>query len=58
MKAKPQVDTQWQGSWAQQEQERPKVDRLSADFGKPAVLIPNLVTLGPIDHKWARIFNG
>jgi hypothetical protein len=26
--------------------------------GSPSVLIPNLVSLGPIDHKWARIFNG
>ena len=58
MKQKPKVDTAWQGSWAQQEQDRPKVDRLTEHFGKPAVLIPNLVTLGPIEHKWARAFNG
>lgn len=58
MPNKQKPDTKWEGSWAHQEATRPKVDRLSKDWGKPAVLIPNLVTLGPIDPKWARVFNG
>jgi hypothetical protein len=36
----------------------PLEDKLPDWFGKPAVLIPHLKTIGPIDPKWARIFNG
>ena len=36
----------------------PLEDKLPDWWGKPAVLIPNLVTIGPIDPKWARTFNG
>lgn len=59
MKQKP--DTKWQGSWAQQEKDRPKQDNLSAHWGKPNILIPGfdkMISLGPIDPKYARIFNG
>lgn len=61
MKTKTTVDTPYKNSWAHQELTRPKVDRLSQDFGKPAILIPGFeksVSLGPIDHKHARTFNG
>lgn len=57
-KRKQIPDTKWEGSWADEESKRPAVDRLSEHFGKPAVLIKNLVIIGSIDPKWARTFNG
>jgi hypothetical protein len=56
------VDTPYERSWADEEFRRannkPVHSPLPDWWGKPAILIPNLITIGPIDAKWARVFNG
>jgi len=60
---KNKQDTNYKGSWAEQEflrKQNEKVEK-NENWGKPAIIHPDLknaISLGPIDHKWARIFNG
>lgn len=60
MKHKQTVNTPRIDSWAFTEAKRVVVPNMDWR-GKPSILIPGFdkaTVLGPIDHKWVKVFNG